>query len=281
MKQILLPTDFSEISKNAIDYALELFQDSECTFHFLNTYTPVIYNYDYQMNTGGHVGGVVDIVRNNSKEQLEALKKYVIEKYNNPKHKFELISSFSLLTEEIEFLVEKLNLDLVIMGTKGASGLQEVLFGSNTVHTIKKVKCPVLAIPDGFFFEKPKEILYPTDYKIDYTSNHLMVLKNIAKMYKSTVHILHVSSGNELNETEKQNKDKLDNMLNGIDHIFHTVPDQAIPNAINDFQKTTYIHLLMMVKNKHTFLENLFFKKVIDQIGFNLTIPFLVVPSEF
>ena len=60
MKNILLPTDFSENSKNAIYYAKELFKDVACKFHLLNTYSPAIYNYDYQMNSGGYIGGVVD-----------------------------------------------------------------------------------------------------------------------------------------------------------------------------------------------------------------------------
>ncbi|MDY7396690.1 universal stress protein [Aureibaculum sp. 2210JD6-5] len=280
MKNILLPTDFSENSKNAINYAHELFKNIACTFYLLNTYTPVIYNYDYQMNTGGYMGDVVDVVRKNSKQNLEELQKSLKEKYNNPNHNYELISSFSTLTDEIESCVEQHEIDLIIMGTKGASGLTEILFGSNTIHTIKKVKCPVLAIPDGFFFEKPKDILFPTDFKIDYTDLHLNVLKTIADLYKSKVHVLHVSSNRPLNETEKQNKSKLDKLLHTVNHEFNNVKDQEIPQAINEFQKLTYVHLLMMIKNKHTFLENLFFKKVIHQIGFHLTIPFLVVPSE-
>ncbi len=50
MKKILLPTDFSENALNAIDYALQLFKDEKCAFFILNTYTPMIYNYEYQLN---------------------------------------------------------------------------------------------------------------------------------------------------------------------------------------------------------------------------------------
>ena len=43
-------------------------------------------------------------------------------------------------------VVEDKAIDYVVMGTKGATGAKEVLFGSNTVHVFKKVKCPVLAL---------------------------------------------------------------------------------------------------------------------------------------
>ena len=166
------------------------------------------------------------------------------------------------------------------MGTKGSSGAREVLFGSNTIHVINKVKCPVLAIPDGYFFEKPAEILFPTDYKVDYTQKQLDVLKLIANRYKSRVHILNVSHGSDLTETENKNKKKLEKLLAEQQHVSYRVDDQEIPQAINEFQGTTYVQLLMMINNKHSFFENLFFKPVINQIGFHLTVPFLVIPSK-
>ena len=280
MKKILLPTDFSQNAINAIHYALELFKDEVCTFYLLNTYTPVIYNYDYQMNTGGYLGEVVDIVKKNSISKLEELKKDLKKKHVNNKHSFTIISSFNLLTDEIKDLIKEYDLDLIVMGTKGSSGAREVLFGSNTIHVINKVKCPVLAIPDGYFFEKPTEILFPTDYKVDYTLKQLDVLKLIADRYQSRVHILNVSHGTDLTETENKNKKKLEKLLAEQKHVSYRVDDQEIPQAINEFQGATYVQLLMMINNKHSFFENLFFKPVINQIGFHLTVPFLVIPSK-
>lgn len=280
MKKLILPTDFSENATNAINYAQELFANTTCTFYLLNTYTPMIYSYDYQLNSGAYIGEVLDMVKENSLQKLEELKQKLQIKYKNPKHQFELISSFNLLTDELDYTITEYDIDLIIMGTKGASGLNEILFGSNTIHVIKKVKCPVLAIPDGFFFEKPKDILFPTDYKIDYSNKHLNILKSIAKEHQSAVHTLHVSSGRDLNDEEIKNKNTLEKLLLDLNNTFYTVKDQEIPQAINEFQKSTYVHLLMMIRNKHTFLENLFLKKIINQIGFHLTIPFLVVPSK-
>ena len=77
-----------------------------------------------------------------------------------------------------------------------------------------------------------------------------------------------------------KNKEKLDNLLLGVKHASYRVEDQDIPQAINEFQKSTYVQLLMMVNNKHSFFENLFFKPIIKQIGFHLNIPFLVIPSK-
>jgi len=280
MKKILLPTDFSDNAKNAINYALNLFKNENCKIYLLNTYTPIIYSYDYQMNAGGYLGEIADVVRDNSIRKLNELEKNVKEKFKNPKHQFELISSFNLLTDEVKDRIDDHAIDLIVMGTKGATGAKEILFGTNTIHIMQKVKCPVLAIPDGHFYEDPKEILFPTDFKIDYSNKKLAILKNIANHFDSRLHVLNVSHGVEFNETETKGKEKLESLLLDVKHAFYRVNDQDIPQAINEFQKSTYVQLLMMINNKHSFFENLFFKPVINQIGFHLNIPFLVIPAQ-
>lgn len=280
MKKILLPTDFSDNAFNAIKYALKLFKDKKCTYYLLNTYTPIIYDYDFQMSVGGGLGKVRDVIRNNSIEQLENLKEKLLKNHASKSHTLEIISSFNTFPEEVREQVDALEIDLIVMGTKGATGMKEVLFGSNTIHIIKKSKCPVMAIPDAYFFEAPKNILFPTDFEVHYNEKQFKVIKAISKQYKAKLHILHVSRSRDLNELENKNLEELKLLLNSIEHQVHIVGDQEIPKAINEFQNSHYIELLAMINNKHSFFENLFFKPVINQIGFHLTTPFLVIPSK-
>tara|TARA_R110002050_G_scaffold106801_4_gene216941 strand:+ start:54849 stop:55688 length:840 start_codon:yes stop_codon:yes gene_type:complete len=278
MKKILLPTDFSKNALNAIYYALKLFKGENCTFYLLNTYTPTIYNYDFQLKPGG-LGNVVEVPISTIGE-LDDLKKDLKRKFVNAKHKFINISAFNSLTDEIKNLVIQEKIDLIVLGTKGASGIKEVVFGSNTIHIIQKVKCPVLSIPDGYVFEKPTEILFPTDYGIDFTENHLDIFKTIANNFKSKIHVLNVSLGQGLTEAEIANKERLEKLLAEFNGTYHRVIDDGVPQAINKFQISNPIKLLMMINNKHSFFENLFFKPVINKIGFHLTVPFLVIPSK-
>jgi nucleotide-binding universal stress UspA family protein len=166
------------------------------------------------------------------------------------------------------------------MGTKGATGAKEILFGSNTVHVFKQVKCPVLAVPDGFKFEPSLDILFPTDYEIDYQNKQIQPIVELSKSYQSTVHVLNVSYGKDLTEEQKRNMAKLGSLFKNITSRFHSVKNQEITKAISDFQNKTRIDLLVMINNKHSFFENLFFKSTINQIGFHLNIPFLVIPSK-
>lgn len=278
MKKILLPTDFSDNSWNAIKYALQLFKDQECNFVLLNTYTPIIYQFEYLQSSSAQFG-LVDTLKESSKKGLDELQKNILSEFNNPKHVFTKISSFNSLTTEIDDLYTNNIMDIIVMGTKGASGVTGVLFGSNTIHVIKNAKCPVMAIPSDFSFETPHEILFPTDYEIEYQAKHLKPIIEIAQNHISRVNIMHVYTSNDLTEAQQKNKSILETSIKNIAHLFHDIKNQNVPEAITNFQLKARINLLVMINNKHSFFENLFFKSTIKQIGFHLNIPFLVIPS--
>jgi len=279
MKRILLPTDFSENSWNAIKYALQLFKDSECNFTLLNTYTPMIYQFEYTLESS--VGTeLVDAMRQTSVTQLDEMVDRIEKEFKNPKHIFSKTSSFNTLLREIDELYEGNAMDLIVMGTKGATGAREILFGSNTVHVFKNAKCPVIAVPSDFKFEEPHEILFPSDYEVDFEDNHVGLIKEIAAAYHARVNIMNVSYGYDLSEVQENNRKKLEGYFKGIAHLFHNVSNQTVAGAITEFQLKARVNLLAMINNKHSFFENLFFKSTINQIGFHLAIPLLVIPTK-
>lgn len=279
MKKILIPTDFSVNAYNAISYALKLYKDEEATFYLMNTYTPAVYQSEYLLFSPGQIG-LGDIYQENSEKKLNEVKDCVMEEFNNPKHTFMIHSAFNTLVYEIVETTKNENIDVIVMGTQGATGAKEILLGTNTVHVIKNALCPVLVVPPGYTFEAPKEILFPTDYDVDFMQTGLQVLTDLAKFHGSKIDILHVSLGNELTTKQLENKSKLGESLANIPHRFHDVRDQEIITAINDFQTDQKINLLIMIRNKHTFLERLFIEPIIKKIGFHVTIPFLVLPHN-
>jgi nucleotide-binding universal stress UspA family protein len=279
MKKILLPTDFSENSWNAIKYALQLFKEQECNFVLLNTYTPIIYQVEFMQSSSAQLG-IIDTMKKVSQNGLDELQEKINSEFNNPKHTFSQISAFNSLTSEIDDLYSNNIMDIIIMGTQGASGVAGVLFGSNTIHVIKNAKCPVMAIPSDFSFETPHEILFPTDYEIEYQEAHLKPIIEIAQKHISRVNILHVFIGNGLTSAQEKNKSILETSMKKVAHLFHDVKNQNVPEAITNFQLRARINLLIMINNKRSFFENLFFKSTISQIGFHLNIPLMVIPSK-
>lgn len=277
MTRILLPTDFSDNAFEAIRYALQTYKEMECTFYLLHTYTPPIYHTEFVLGSPEQIE-LGDILRESSMNRLEKLKSRLEDQYPNPKHTFIIHTAFNTLLGEIKETVKAKNIDLIVMGTKGATGAKEILFGTHAVHVIRKANCPVIVVPPKFEYEAPKEILFPTDYEIAYEKERFAPLLSIADEQKARINVMHVRAGYDLNEVQEKNKAQLGKLL-GNRAIFHEVPDNGIIAAVNEFQLKTKVNLLVMVQNKHTFLERLFIEPVIKKIGFHVTVPFMVIPQ--
>lgn len=236
MKHILLPTDFSDNSWNAITYAIKLFKEEACTFHLLNTYTPIIYHVEYVLGYPAQFGLGDSIKKATEKSLNELLTRITKEFGSNPNHKFETISRFDTLISGIKEFIKKHTIDLIILGTKGATGAEEVLFGSNTVHVFKEVKCPIMAIPSGFKFESPHEILFPTDLEVDYKKTQLNILREIVSANHSRVNAMHISTGYDLTEVQNNNELNLESIFKNDAFLFHNVKSMNILDASMSFK---------------------------------------------
>ena len=275
MKKILVPTDFSENAYNALKYGVNLFAREDCVFYLLYTYTPAVYNSGYGVVAHKSID---EIYRTKNIKSLSTIIKRIKKEFPNEKHSFKKETSFSLLQDEIKNQVKTKKIDLIIMGTQGATGAAQILFGTHTIHAIKGAICPLLAIPSNFEFTQPTNILYATDYEADITAEHLHILKVIAGIHSSKIQILHVIQKEPLDSEQKKNKKALAEFLDESSPSFHTIKNETVQQGIFHFQKENPTDLLIMVRHKRSFFYNLFLGSVVDKIGFQLTTPFLVIP---
>lgn len=276
MKRILLPTDFSENSLKAIQYAVLIYKDIKCTFYLLHTFTPPVYQTEYLYGSSIQFE-LGDVLRENSEKQMEELRVRLEKERKNPNHTFIGRIAFNTLMDEISQTVAAENMDLIVMGTQGATNAAEILIGTHTVHVIKRAKCPVLAIPQKFKQTAPKKILFPTDYEIQFQKEKFGQLLQIAELHGSRINVMHVQTGSDLTADQEKNKAQLRDLLGPVG-LFHEIPDNSIVPAINGFLGKEKIDFLVMARNKHTFLERLFIEPVIKKIGFHVTVPFMVLP---
>ncbi|MFX0556594.1 universal stress protein [Maribacter sp. CXY002] len=278
MLHILLPTDFSETSYNAITYTMKLYNKVECTFYLLNTFTPAIYHADYML-VNPEQFSIYEAYKNDSETNLKALKEKLEYELPNYKHELVIHSVFNILIDEVKDFVNNYKIDFIAMGTKGATGAKEIFLGTHAVHIIRKSKVPVLAIPPNYNFKPPEKILFPTDYEVAYEKSSMQVLLDIANDHGSSIDVLHVSYGYDLSEKQQKNKRLLDNVMVDIPHLFHMYPNQEVIQAITNFQEKNDTQLLVMIQNKHTFIERIFIEPIIKKIGYHITTPFLVMPD--
>jgi nucleotide-binding universal stress UspA family protein len=208
--------------------------------------------------------------------------KQMIERVNaNANHNFEILISNSDLKDALEAAIRRHDIQMIVMGTKGASGAKEFFFGSNTVSVINKVRlCTVLTIPDQFGFKEPKKIAFSTDFNRFYKEKELAPLKEVTDLFNSEINIVHLNNEEHLNELQEHNSKILENDLKDYKTHFYWIPNYGKKaNDINDFIKEQKIDMLAMVNYKHSFIEKITKEPVIKTIGFQPVVPFLVIPE--
>ncbi|TAI47126.1 universal stress protein [Flagellimonas allohymeniacidonis] len=281
MQRILIPTDFSDNAWNAIQYAMQLFSNNKCTFYLLNTYTPVIPSSRFMAKMVDGVK-IVDAVRDASEKGLQKTVKRIKSTFDNSNHQFETISSFNLLTDEVKDIVKEFGIQLIVTGTKGASGIDEVFMGSNTVRIIKNTKkCPVLAIPQHFDYVTPSEIAFATDFNRFYTTSELQPLVDLAQMFNATIRVVHVQYKiKALSELQQFNLNMLRRYLDGTEHYVHTVSElNSVSQTLEIFSEELDIHLLALLNYQHSYMEKMTREPIVKRTAFHTQIPLLVIPE--
>lgn len=277
MKNILIPTDFSENSWNALKYGLEFFNDTPCNFYIIHVTQITTYAIgDTPLYPTDSI--IEKSILKQAKSALIQLLKKIKKLPPNKKHKFYTISNYNFFIDAIRNQIKEKNIDLIVMGTKGASGLSEVIVGSNTGDIITQVKCPVLIVPEKAVFNIPKEIAFPTDYNIFYQPNILKSILEFVKMYDAAIRILHITKKDEkLTEFQLENKDYLNDFFLDEKHSFHRLTSKKIETGVQCFVESRNINLIIMIAKNLNLFQRILFKPTVEEISYHIEIPFLVL----
>ena len=280
MKNILLPTDFSDNAWNAIFTGLKMFQTVDCNFILLNTYEPKLANL-MGNKSKERLGVIYDSLSENSKLQLDKTMQYLHENHSRSNHKFESVSISNDIEHAINQMVVDRDIDLIVMGTKGATGAKEVFMGSNTVKVIKKVRmCPILAVPHNYDFKALKSVVFPTDFTHPYSKSELKPLIDVVGLWNAEIAILQIAQEYELHDEQKRNLKQLSNRLQDVKHSFHKVEMwNNVAEATNKFAGENDMDLIALIHYPHTFMEKLTREPVIRKIGFHAKVPLMVLPD--
>lgn len=277
MKNILVPTDFSENSWNAIQFALEFFKDSKCNFYLLHV-TPITSFFGEETTVVSSLDVIEKTYISQAKRSLHILLKKIKNLPQNPNHNFMTISSYDHFIDAVKNQIHEKNIDLIIMGTKGATGMKEAIIGSNTGDLITKVKCPVLVVPEKAIFKPVKEIGFPTDFNIFYQTKILSSIAEIAKIYDSTIEIVHVAKNDEnLTLFQKENKEYLNDFFMDEKHRFHRITNRKIESGVQCFVQKHKIDMIVMIAKNLNLFQQILFKPTVAEISYHTEIPFLVL----
>lgn len=276
MKDILIPTDFSSNSWNALKYAVSLFKNEACNFYIL------------------HIGSLNDSVANKNsftlpteklrpsiKEQLKLFFKHIKALPYNEKHRFIALQEYGNFIDNIRKTIEEKRIELIVMGTKGASHIKASIVGSNTGDVITKVFCNVLVIPENAAINIPMQIAFPTDYNVFYTHRILEAITEILRISKAHLQVLNVSKiKTPLTNTKETHRIYLKDYLGELfpdSHNFYTITGHNAKTSILNFIADNQVEIVAMVAKNLNFFQQLLFDTTIEKLSFHTTVPLLVL----
>jgi nucleotide-binding universal stress UspA family protein len=234
MKNILIPFDFSEVSKNALKYAIQFAgKDQNLRLHLL------------------HVSGTS--MEKADEENLQQKFQNLILHYKG--HIIPEIV-FTLKTGELIHTIvdirEQEGIDLVIMGTKGAeSGVNQV---TQTSKFVLAADLPVLVIPPNYEFKLNKILLTLGEAEINDTSI-LNILLEVSRNSRAEVHVLTVSKKTEnhgYSEADERNENTLQYYLEKFYSHHSFSENEDIVKGIDDYIKKNKIDMLAIMPNTHS-----------------------------
>ncbi|SHH66866.1 universal stress protein [Winogradskyella jejuensis] len=280
MKSVLLPTDFSDNSWNAIKYALAFLQDEECLFYLLhvNTMSHAILN-DPAYIASENV--IEDVYIKPSKVKLRSILKRISEVSNSNLHKFYTVVDYGFFIDSIRKQIVEKSIDLIVMGTKGASGLKKIIIGSNAGDVVVKVKCATLVVPENCEYKHIEEVAFPTDFSSFNSFKTLKPLLSIIENYGAKLSFLHVSKNkSQLNYEQQKNKELLIDFFAGYNTKCYYLSNRHLEDAVQCFTESRGINMIAMVAKNLNYFQQILFHTRVEKITYHTEIPFLVLHEK-
>jgi nucleotide-binding universal stress UspA family protein len=191
---ILVPIDFSDTSKNALQYACNLASDINGQVKIVHIDQPLI---DPSAPT------LIEPVENHIQEKTKALGQFVESVQVATSRKMPPISSEVIMgfaSEEIIRISEEEDFDLIVLGSTGEGGIFKSFFGSVSLRVTKDASCSVILVPDGTDYKPLRKIMYASNL-LSVKETAVSDVCDLAKVFGSTVDFVHVS------DDEKKGKD--------------------------------------------------------------------------
>lgn len=272
MKKILVPTDFSDAAYNALLHAIH---------HAKHTGASIVAVHAYLMPPTGTavMVDITEMLRKNAEEGLDQLKEMVdkleIAQGVNIRYK----AKHGTVTDVLQRMTEEKGVDMVIMGTQGASGITEKFLGSNASAATRNLKVPVLAIPAEKPFTSVGKIVIATDLKKINKENLFAPVEALAKAHQSVIRFLHVRKTDEKtdqNETEVF-KSQVANSFEGKAPVFTFIFENDIEDGLSDALEKDGADLLVVIRRERGFFQSLFHSSVSQRCVNEAALPVLVL----
>jgi len=274
IKRILIPVDFTETSDLAITEALTIANAVDAEIYILHVVEYNEYYFSVVPETQVMLPSLITLEKA-VKKKMEELREKIKKKSGLAPKVF--VTTGHVHSEIIDF-AEKKKIDLIIMGTHGASGYKEFFIGSNAQHVVTLSKSPVLTMcmeksKPGF-----KNILIPIDASLHSREKVNLAIK-IADIFKSKIHLLGLTDSKDIDEQNKINI-KLDSIkkisnMHKLDHKSVVVQGTSLAKAARGYANKNKCDLIVINTGHESAITGIFLGAFAQQIVNHSKVPVL------
>jgi nucleotide-binding universal stress UspA family protein len=272
-KRILVPVDFSSTSDKALAFAFDLARRTHAQLHVLHVvHLPM-------MDAAGPLGYAADAYKE-MREKAEAELAEREEKYKDRGVNWVSEMADGFVAEEVGHRAEELQPTFLVLGTTGATGFIAQVMGTNAAHIVRKVKAPVILIPEQWEGGPIKDMVYAAmleDSEIPFLSQAIA----FAQTYDAHLSLLKVNASLQLNQTEDEP------LINEIRAKFgeqtpallHMKADSAA-EGLEDFMEFHPVDALVLVSRRLNLFDRIFESSTTRRLTMQTRIPLLIMHRD-
>lgn len=280
MKTIVLPTDFSRNSWNALFTALKLFNKVQCEFVLLNAFQPSS-GQVFKDDSSKQLWEVYETLKEEALAKMTEVTAYLKKEYQNPHHQFRSLCVRGDLVIALKELIESEPVDLILMGTQGATRTKRVFLGSNTVRVLKHFTgLPVFAVPEAFDLQVLNRMVLSTDYTHGFSTFELHTVLELAAIWKAQIHVAYAANEFDLKEAQSKHREQLEQLLKAkkyrMDQISLT---GKVSDAIAQYAQEIGAELIVLPRHRHGIINKLIREPVVSRMAYNSNSALLVLPQ--
>ncbi|MBL7923014.1 MAG: universal stress protein [Bacteroidia bacterium] len=273
--KILVPTDFSEPATKALHFAAKIAGENNSKviiFHAVGLHLAVTAE-EAEFNNAFELEKIEN-------EQLAALRLSLGKRY--PKTEFEALTKTGFPVELIPECASSRGVDLIVMGTRGASGMKEILVGSNTSSLIRHTEIPVLAVPEESEYQGMNKIVFATNMQPD----DIVSLKKIIALFgkkNPEITLLHIEDGHARDPEAALRNWFQTEVLPTIKYAgikAESISETDIVKTLHDYLSVNKTDLLVTATRKRNFIERIFDRSITQRLVFHTKIPLLAIHSH-
>jgi nucleotide-binding universal stress UspA family protein len=272
-KTILVPVDFSKTSDKALAFAFDLARRTHAQLHVMHViHLPM-------MDAAGPLGYAVDACRE-MRERAEVALAELEKKYKDRGVRWMSEIADGFVAEEVVNRANAMVPSFLVLGTTGASGFISQVMGTNAAHIVRKVKSPVVLIPEQWESSDMKDMVYAAmleDSEIPFLEHAIA----FAQTYDAHLSLLKVNASLQLNQTEDEP------LLNEIRAKFgpqtpallHMKADSAA-EGLEDFMEFHPVDALILVSRKLNLFDRIFESSTTRRLTMQTRIPLLIMHRD-